>query len=158
MPYLFRTPPGFNLHVRGPINRPKVGAMALEGLVETDWTCASFTMNWMMLEPNKEVVFRAGEPIALLAPVRRADLERFRPMIVPMANRPDVQDRFEIFSQSRDAFNRELSLGDELAQDDAWQRHYFQGRDPDGTEGRDHQTKLKLDPFVMVPPRPSTGR
>lgn len=101
MPYLFRTPPGFNLHVRGPINRPKVGAMALEGIVETDWTCASFTMNWMLLEPNKEVVFRAGEPIALFAPVRRGELERFRPTIVSMAPRPASTKQSSSWTRSR---------------------------------------------------------
>src|SRR5688572_24237620 len=35
IPYLFRTPPGFNLLVRGPANCPRDGASPLEGLVET---------------------------------------------------------------------------------------------------------------------------
>jgi hypothetical protein len=34
LPFLFRTPPGWNLLVRGPANRPKDGAAPLEGLVE----------------------------------------------------------------------------------------------------------------------------
>ena len=46
LPYLFRTPPGINLLARGPANWPKDGAYALEGLVETDWSMAPFTMNW----------------------------------------------------------------------------------------------------------------
>lgn len=45
VPYLFRTPPGYNLLVRGPSNWPKDGASALEGLVETDWSSATFTIN-----------------------------------------------------------------------------------------------------------------
>src|SRR6185437_11250072 len=46
LPFLFRTAPGYNLHVRGPANLPKDGIQALEGIVETDWTMATFTMNW----------------------------------------------------------------------------------------------------------------
>src|SRR5581483_1718405 len=48
LPYLFRTPPGYNLLVRGPANYPKDGASPLEGIVETDWTEATFTMNWKL--------------------------------------------------------------------------------------------------------------
>jgi hypothetical protein len=53
IPYLFRTPPGYNLLVRGPSNWPKDGAHALEGIVETDWSVATFTMNWMLTRPNQ---------------------------------------------------------------------------------------------------------
>src|ERR1043166_1821785 len=35
IPYLFRTPPGFNLHVRGPSNWPKEGIYPAEGIVES---------------------------------------------------------------------------------------------------------------------------
>jgi len=45
IPYLFRTSPGYNLLVRGPANLPKDGISPLEGIVETDWACATFTMN-----------------------------------------------------------------------------------------------------------------
>jgi hypothetical protein len=64
IPYLFRTPPGFNLLVRGPANWPKDGIQALEGIVETDWADATFTMNWQMTRPHFTVIFEAGEPIA----------------------------------------------------------------------------------------------
>jgi Family of unknown function (DUF6065) len=43
---VFRTPPGCNLYVRGPANSPKDGIAALEGIIETDWSEATFTMNW----------------------------------------------------------------------------------------------------------------
>jgi hypothetical protein len=36
VPYLFRTPPGYNSLVRGPVNWPKDAAHPLEGIVETD--------------------------------------------------------------------------------------------------------------------------
>ena len=45
IPYLFRTPPGFNLMARGPANLPRDGASPLEGITETDWLPYIFTMN-----------------------------------------------------------------------------------------------------------------
>ena len=48
IPFLFRTPPGVNLLVRGPANVIKDGIAPLEGIVETDWAEATFTMNWKM--------------------------------------------------------------------------------------------------------------
>jgi hypothetical protein len=45
LPCLFRTEPGAELMVQGPINRPKDGIAALSGIIETDWSPYSFTMN-----------------------------------------------------------------------------------------------------------------
>jgi Family of unknown function (DUF6065) len=47
VPCLFRTEPGFDLMVQGPINRPKDAIAALSGAIETDWSPYSFTMNWI---------------------------------------------------------------------------------------------------------------
>lgn len=62
VPYLFRTPRGYNLLVRGPANRPKDGISALEGIVETDWTAATFTMNWKFTRPGTRSVSRPASP------------------------------------------------------------------------------------------------
>jgi Family of unknown function (DUF6065) len=35
---LFRTEPGYDLMVQGPINRPKDGIAPLSGVIETDWS------------------------------------------------------------------------------------------------------------------------
>lgn len=44
VPFLFRTTPGWNLLVRGPANCPIDGLYPLEGVVETDWSTATFTL------------------------------------------------------------------------------------------------------------------
>ena len=54
LPYLFRTPPGYNLLVRGPANCPKDGAW-LDGLVGTDWSPARFFMTWQITRANEGV-------------------------------------------------------------------------------------------------------
>ena len=68
IPYLFRTPPGWNLLARGPANAPKDGIAPLEGLVETDWSAMPFTMNWKLTRPNHPVRFDEGEPICFIFP------------------------------------------------------------------------------------------
>ena len=78
IPWLFRTSEGYNLLVRGPANLPKDGVSALEGVVETDWSCATFTMNWKVTRPGVPIVFAVGEPIALLVPQKRASLRHSR--------------------------------------------------------------------------------
>src|SRR4051794_26898335 len=54
---LFRTSPGWNLLARGPANLPKDGVSPLEGIVETDWAVATFTMNWKLTRPGLSVTF-----------------------------------------------------------------------------------------------------
>lgn len=46
IPCLFKTDSGTNLFVTGPLNRPKDGIAALTGIIETDWSPYTFTMNW----------------------------------------------------------------------------------------------------------------
>src|SRR5439155_14345440 len=85
--YLFRTPPGVGLWVRGPVNAPKDGASALEGVVETDWSPYTFTMNWKLTRPGAAVAFERGEPIAHILPVPRGWLAGFAPRVEPLASR-----------------------------------------------------------------------
>ena len=67
-PWLFRTPKGWDLYVKGPSNRWKVNAAPLEGVVETWWLPYTFTFNWKIVEPGS-VTFSRGEPIGQLVPV-----------------------------------------------------------------------------------------
>jgi hypothetical protein len=67
-PWLFRTPPGWDLYVKGPSNRWKANCVALEGIIETWWLNYTFTINWKLVEPGS-VVFAKGESLAQLVPV-----------------------------------------------------------------------------------------
>ncbi len=60
VPCLFRTEPGFDLMVQGPINRPKDAIAALSGVIETDWSPYSFTMNWIFTRPGNAGAVREG--------------------------------------------------------------------------------------------------
>lgn len=147
IPYVFRTSPGYNLLARGPANWPKDGAHALDGLVETDWAVATFTMNWKITALNRPVLFDEGEPFCMVVPQARGELERFQPEIRDLGDDPEVAVAFSRWSESRSRFLAGLSSAEEEALRQEWEKHYFRGTAPDGTKAPAHQTKLHLREF-----------
>jgi uncharacterized protein DUF6065 len=147
LPYLFRTPRGYNLLVRGPANAPKDGASPLEGIVETDWCTATFTINWKLTRPGLDVTFARGEPIAMLVPQRRGDLEAFQPEARDLYDDPEVARSYRAWRESRAHFLEELPTPESTANREGWQKHYVHGESPDGVKASEHQRKLSLRPF-----------
>lgn len=147
LPYLFRTPPGYNLLIRGPANSPKDGVSALEGIVETDWSPATFTMNWKLTRPGLPVVFERDEPICMVVPQRRGELEAFVPSVCSLARAPRLARSFARWSMGRSSFLRDLQQAGSDAQKRGWQRDYLLGFLPGGERAPQHQTKLSLRPF-----------
>lgn len=149
MPFLFRTPPGWNLLARGPANLPKDGIQALEGLIETDWAVATFTMNWQMTRPGHTVTFEKGEPICMIVPQRRHDLESFAPRIGALEEDPGLAESFQTWAASRFYFRGALAT-EALAgrtSGPSWQKHYFQGQSPSGDVAPEHLSRMALRPF-----------
>ena len=148
IPFLFRTPPGFNLLVRGPANWPKDGVYPLDGVVEADWASSTFTMNWKITRPDTPIRFELDEPIAMILPQRRGELEAFQPELQSIQSNRELRDRFEQWDMARRGYLTDLKSGTLMADDPGWQRHYFQGAHADGERGVEtHQTKLTLRPF-----------
>lgn len=148
VPYVFRTPPGCNLLVRGPANCPKDGASPLEGLVETDWSCATFTMNWQITRPNHTVLFAEHEPIGMIVPERRGGLEQFQPEIRAIESDPDVSAKNAEWARSRYNFIGAIRTHPvDVDPSGLWQGHYFRGTSVDGSEASEHQRSLRILPF-----------
>jgi hypothetical protein len=139
VPYLFRTPPGFNLYGHGPPNYPKPGLSPLEGVVETDWAVATFTFNWQLTDPGREVRWEVGEPICMVTPLKRGEVERFEPVRKSIDDNPELKEQYEAWQESRDGFLREAPT--------TWQRDYMRGSAPGGTRALEHQTKLTVKEF-----------
>jgi hypothetical protein len=148
IPYLFRTPPGYNLHVRGPANMPKDGIAALEGIVETDWSDATFTMNWKFTRPNHRVLFEEDEPIAMISPIRRGEVERFRPVFRALETDKDTEAGFIAFTKSRADFIKGIQTMDPDTVRAGWQRHYMRGETAAGKRSQEHQTSVSLARFI----------
>jgi hypothetical protein len=148
--YLFRTPPGYNLLVRGPANWPKDGAYALEGIVETDWCAATFTMNWKLPRANQPVTFEIDEPFCMIVPQKRGELEAFNPIVRSISTDPETARGYGRWVNSRSSFLADLKVPGSEAAREGWQRHYFLGTLVGGTRALAHQTKLKLREFVHL--------
>lgn len=147
LPYLFRTEPDYNLLARGPANMPKDGIAPLEGLIEVDWSFAPFTMNWQITRPRVRIRFEAGEPIAMLVPQRRGELERFAPRLLELDEDPEIAAAYRAWRADRARFLHDLTEGEAAAVKAGWQRDYFLGRGPGDREAPAHQTKMVLGDF-----------
>lgn len=145
---IFRTVPGYNLLVAGPINEFRDYCHPMAGVVETDWASCSFTMNWKFTQSDKWVEFNRGDTIATLCPVKRGMLEKVQPMFVPIDADPVTKDEYEKWADRRAKFNSDLAKREPEAVKRGWERNYFQGRDVGGGDAPEHTTRLKLKPFV----------
>jgi hypothetical protein len=152
---LFRTAPGWNLWVGGSPNRAKDGIAPLTGVIETDWSPYTFTMNWRFTRRNHWVRFDAGEPICFVFPVQRDALERMQPKLVPLDTNPDLAEQFAAWSRSRNSFQAAVAQQAPAAPTDQWQKRYYRGLDMDNRAGApDHRAKLRLKPFEPGIPTP----
>ena len=145
---ILRTPPGWNLWVGGSPNRQKDGIAPLTGVVETDWSPFTFTMNWRFTRLDHPVHFDAMEPICFLFPMERAAIEKFEPSFAPLGADPATEERFHAWSAARDAFHARMQQEPPKAPADRWQKHYYRGVDVTGQSlVDDHKSKLRLKPF-----------
>ncbi|MFN3945727.1 MAG: DUF6065 family protein [Allosphingosinicella sp.] len=152
---IFRTPPGWNLFV-GPVpNHAKDGIFPLTGVIETDWSPYSFTMNWRFTRPNHWVRFEQNEPIAFIFPVERGRVEGVVPRLRPIEEEPGLREQFEAWSASRNAFQEHVQKNPPSKPSEKWQKLYYRGKRPDGSDGApDHQSKLRVPPFVGADGKP----
>jgi hypothetical protein len=159
IPFLFETPPGVQLLARGPANSPKDAIYALEGVIETEWAAATFTMNWQVTRPRRRIIFEPGEPICMVMPLSLDLLEQTQPEIRRLSSDAERQTKFQTWSERRAAFLSDLGSPGSEAAAQGWQKDYFRGRSPDGDTVPGHRTRLRLLPFEDVdgtsPPEPA---
>ena len=149
VPCLFRTDPGFDLFVTGPINRPKDAIAPLTGIVEADWSPYTFTMNWLFTRSNTKIRFEQGEPYCHLFPIDRGSVERVEPETLPLSKAPDIEREFKLWSEDRMAFNTDLQQPGSEATKERWQKAYFRGLNPSGKPTHaDHRSRLRLKDFT----------
>ena len=82
-PWLFRTPRGWNLYLKGPSNRWKANCVPLEGVIETWWLNYTFTVNWKLVEPGT-IFFARGESLGQLVPVPHLTFENATAIEAPI--------------------------------------------------------------------------
>lgn len=146
---IFRTPPRWNLWIGGSPNRFKDAIQPLTGIIETDWSPYTFTMNWRFTRAGHWIRFEAGEPIGFFFPLPRAYLDDVQPRFAPVEDEADLHAKFQDWSRSRLEFQAQVAANPPVAPADKWQKSYYRGVDPDGRRGvDDHQIKPRLKPFT----------
>jgi len=146
IPFLFRTPPGIGLMVRGATNFWVEGAQALDAFVETHWSPYTFTMNWKIIKPDVPVIWKKGDPICMIIPYPVEFLENIVPRCIPIADNPELELTYRSWSDYRDRFNMTHD------RKESWQKDYFKGKKCPFHRGPEniaepHRTKFKLPPF-----------
>ena len=155
IPCLFQTPPNTNIMITGLPNHFKDGVQPLTGIVECDWYQESgFTMNWKITRPHTIIHFAIHEPIGFFFPIPRGYAESFQPRLRTFSSAPDIEANYKNAEARRKDFQENLSIVQEgttihpgQEQHREWQRHYFEGKQSNGTRVKEHQTKLNIKPF-----------
>lgn len=145
---LFRTEPNYNLWVGGPSNFFKDGIVPLSGLIETDWSPYSFTMNWRFTRERHVVEFEKGDPICMIFPVQRGLVEATEPEFRPLSDDPQTQKFYSEWQVAREKFIVDLNDPNSEAAAEKWQKAYYRGLLPNDKPGCPaHQTKLRVKEF-----------
>ena len=144
---IFRTSKGWNLWVGGPPNGIKDGIAPLGGVIETDWSPYTFTMNWRFTRPGVWVRFEENEPFCFFFPTPRG-MGAVRPKLKPMEDNPALLATYRAWSAARAAFQAWVRENKPAKSADQWQKLYYRGLDPTGKEGpADHESRLRPAPF-----------
>ncbi|MDX5983678.1 DUF6065 family protein [Sphingomonas echinoides] len=145
---IMRTPPGWNLWVGGCPNIAKDGIAPLSGIIETDWSPYSFTMNWRFTRANHPVRFEENEPFCFFFPVQRQLIEAVQPHFQSIEAAPELKAQYQEWSQSRDAFQADVAAHPPSKPSDKWQKLYYRGVDANGeAQVDDHKSKLRIGDF-----------
>ena len=153
IPYLFRTQPGYNVLARGPANMPKDGAAPLDGIIETDWLPYPFTMNWKITAPGRKVRFEKDEPICMITPVRRGELEQFEPEILNLTSDAGLHRSYSAWHEAR--LEKVRGTPQTVKPSEAMpkvQGYYIRGEGVLEERATEHQNKLILKDFSELEP------
>lgn len=145
--YLFRTTKAHNLWVKGPTNQFKDGIAALEGIIETDWTPFTFTMNWQFTRKRLKVRFDKDEPICTILPYPRHYVSKFDARQKVINQHPKLYKQYVAWKDDREQFLRDLKDPNSEAAKAGWQRTYMKGEDQYGKAFAGHQTKVRTRDF-----------
>jgi hypothetical protein len=106
-------------------------------------------MSWKITRPFKKIKFEADDPICLIIPVRRHEVESFRPEIRNLESNEDLHQQYQAWLDRR---KQAASYGTHGELAVKGQGQYIRGEKIDGSSFSEHQTKLAVRPFAEVEP------
>tara|TARA_B100000085_G_C18555525_1_gene517533 strand:- start:1374 stop:2108 length:735 start_codon:yes stop_codon:yes gene_type:complete len=138
LPFILKTPEPWCIWARGYPNHYKENVSFLEGIVETYWLHSTFTYNIRLVEKNKVVSFKKGEPLIFMTCININDINKSSMCHNSMDNYPELQEGYDKWNVSRAKFNADKNRGP-----NDWQKDYQKGLNyKDKTEDK-HLTNIK---------------
>ena len=137
LPYIFRTPDPWCIWARGYPNYYKDNVSFLEGIIETYWLHSTFTYNIRIVEKNKIVSFKKGEPIMFLTCINPNEINNSTIQYDLVDNKPELKQAYEQWNVSRAEFNKNLKNPED------WQKDYFKGLNYQKKIEQNHLTTIK---------------
>lgn len=144
--FIPRTPPDWNLWVMPAPNLVIPGASCLSGIVESDWMTTPLTANWKVTDIDKEIIFKAGDPVIFFIPIHKTEMETFELRNKYLNDDEDLKKHYSDFIDFRKKCDAEGVS--------AFSRNYNKGLRHDKTAPEDeymHKTRLSLS----IPPDPN---
>lgn len=136
---LFRTSENVQLWVGGSPNEVKDSIQPLTGIVETDWSHMTFTMNWKFTRKHETIRFEKDEPFCFIMPMQVGLLEDLEPRFNSFQTDTDLCLKYYGWSDKREMFNNDLQTrSDPVMGKDSWQKTYHRTAD---------RTKIRLKGF-----------
>ena len=106
-------------------------------------------MNWQIARRLKGVKFVRSEPICMITPIHRDDLEDFDPEIRDLESDPELYQSYQVGHESRKAIVAETKGKPLKDGRRPIQGHYIRGEGHLGERAEHgHQTKVLVKPFT----------
>jgi len=105
-------------------------------------------MNWKVTRPFKSVKFQKDEPICMLVPQKRGELEEFVPEMRNVESDPDLEGRYRHWLEARRAWVKEQKNAAPKKGHAPHQGHYSRGTMSTGEAAPAHQSNLTLQAFL----------
>ena len=101
LPFVIETPPGWGLWVAGPANTWIDGLAPIEAIVETNWLPFTFTFNWKVTAPNKNIKIPLHFPIGRIIPFPLNLNEKTNIVTQEMTSNDKLHKKFKEYASSR---------------------------------------------------------
>lgn len=147
VPFIFKTEPGYNTFITGPLNTPKDNIYPMSAIVETDWLPFTFGMTWKMMSKGS-AYFAKNEPFMRFFPIKREKmLEDCQIVVESITNNPKLDGEYQAYSNTKKKVMEESKKVGRTCP----HTNYSEGVMSDGTIGEpikvtDHYSKIILKP------------
>lgn len=148
IPYVWRTPPGWEIFTREPPNSYKTNCTSLDAVIETEWLPYPFFQTWKIKRPNEPVRFEKGEPYAFVHLIN-IDFIKECDLYVDRISDPsneELRKEVSAWSDARTSFqediHKQIRDGIPVSASDDWQKDYTVGRLINGQNVPRHNTNL----------------